>query len=55
MSITTVNLSQTDGNVVLTVNGEVVFCRPKTAQTIAIANTLYFGYKYKPREGGRSK
>ncbi len=41
-----VELTQKDGNVVLLVKGKEVFSRPKTEQTVAIANSLYFGYKY---------
>ena len=42
-------LTQRDGNVILMVNGEEVFSKPKTKQTIALANALYFGYRYEPR------
>lgn len=39
-------LSQADGNVILTVNKEVVFQKPKTPQTLSLASMLYFAYKY---------
>jgi hypothetical protein len=35
-----------NNNVVLEVDGKRVFDRPRTPQTLAIVNTLYFGYKY---------
>ena len=49
-------LSIKDGNATLTVNGEVVFSRPKNGRTVAIANALYFGYKYDFRtaRGGKT-
>lgn len=42
-----VEIKISGGNVIVTNKGETVFCKPKTEQSIAVANSIYFYYRYK--------
>ena len=46
----TVDIIRDGKDIVVIVNGKEVFRKPKTTQTVAIANDIYMGYKY---ENGR--
>lgn len=45
-----VDIKTEQNNVVVLNNGNEVFRKPKTRQTVAIANDIYFYYKYKDKE-----
>jgi hypothetical protein len=42
----TVDITQENGNVIVRDNKTVFFCKPKSEQTVAIANEIYFAEKY---------
>lgn len=42
----TVDITQENGNVIVRDKEKVYFCKPKTEQTVAIANEIYFAKKY---------
>ena len=41
-----VELKNDGADVIVTANNKEVFRKPKTDQTVAIANEIYFAYKY---------